>query len=175
MAKQDSGGSAIIPVLLIGGAAYLAYQWFFAPATTAAQASATPTPTTPTMPQAVPTTPTPSVPTPTAPAQSAYNSLDQIYQRFSAIVQQNVGTDPALTNQNGQITATTDVFNYYLGQVGNYNLTAAGLTQEFGTQNPLTLAQFWSGASAWLAQNQGLSGIGGRGFAGYIVSRRRRR
>lgn len=160
-----SGGSSIMPIVLLGGAAYLGYKLFLSPATTAAQASGTPT-----QPPATPPTSSTAAPTP---AVSSYNSLDQTFTRLSAQVSANKN-DPAITSQQGTYLAKPSVFNYYLGQVSSYALDANGMAAAFpGGDNPMPLGTFWSAVSNYLAQNKGLSGIAGRGFAGYILSRRR--
>lgn len=160
-----SGGSSIMPIVLLGGAAYLGYKLFLSPATTAAQASGTPT-----QPPATP----PASSTPATAPQSSYNSLDQTFSRLSAQVTANKN-DPAVTSQQGTYLAKPSVFNYYLGQVSSYSLDANGMAAAFpGGDNPMSLGAFWSSVSNYLAQNKGLSGIaGGRGFAGYLLSRRR--
>jgi hypothetical protein len=164
MAKQQDSGGAILPVILIGGAAYLAYQWFFAPATSAAQASATPAPSG--------TTPQPPA-TPTV----AFNTPDQIYQRLAQNLQQNA---PAFkSNPNAQLTP--EQFLYFLNQVTQLP-TQPNFSQMFpqnvnpdGTsnqQNPtVTLGQFWSVMAPWISKN--VPGVQGAGLAGYILSRRR--
>jgi hypothetical protein len=158
--------SKVLPILLIGGAGYFVYKWM-----------ATPSSATPTTPGTAGTagTATPAA-APASPPQSSYNSLDATYQRLAAMVAANGPTDPALSQVQGQWTAkSADVFNYYLGKVSQYNLDANGMAAAFGPSAPLTLGQFWSGASNWLAQNKGLTGIGGKGLAGIIASRGGRR
>lgn len=163
-----SGGSNIMPIVLLGGAAYLGYKLFLSPATTAAQPSGTPSTTPPASSQ------TPATSAPAAPAVSSYNSLDQTFTRLSAQVAANKN-DPAITSQQGTYIAKPSVFNYYLGQVSGYALDANGMAAAFpGGDNPLSLGAFWSAASNYLAQSKGLSGIAGRGMAGYILSRGRR-
>ena len=172
-----NGGSSVLPVVLLGGAAYLGYKLFLSPATSAAQSSGTPTPpTTPpgVNPQAAgPVASTPPVTaTGPAPAQSPYNSLAQTWQRLNAQVQANAN-DPAITSQQGVFIATPSVFNYYLAQVSSYNLDAPGMATAFpGGDVPMSLGAFWSAASQYLAQSKGLSGF--RGMAGLILSRGRR-
>jgi hypothetical protein len=161
--KSGGGGSSLVSVGLLGGAAYLAYRFFFA-----STASAAASPTAP----AAPGLPAPAQPS--APAQPAFNSLDQTYQRLAQTIQQN-STDPALSQVQGQWTAVPDVFNYYLARVSSNSLPASAMGQLFGQEpQPATsLAAFWSAASGWLAQNKGLTGIGGRGLAGIIARGRR--
>lgn len=168
----DKSSPSIIPIVLFGGAAYLGYKLFFAPATSAAQASAT---------SATPATNPPATaqPTTTPPAsagapQSSYNSLDATFARLNAQVAANAN-DPAVTSQQGTYIATPSVFNYYLAQVSSYALDSTGMAAAFpGGDKPMSLGAFWSAASQYLAQAKGLSGIaGGRGMAGYILSRRR--
>lgn len=168
MAAKDSGGS-MFGWLLIAAGAYVAYELFFASSTSAA-ASSVPPPA----PTAGGSTPATSAPPAASPAQPAFNSLDQIYQRLAQTVQQN-STDPALSQVQGQWQAVPDVFNYYLGKISSYQLSGTAMGQLFGPepQAALSLAAFWSAASGWLAQNKGLSGIGGRGFAGIIARGRR--
>ena len=164
----DKGGSSILPMVLIGGAAYLGYKMFLSPATSAAQASATgSTGSTGTAPSA-------AAPPATGPAQSSYNSLDATFARLNSQVTANKN-DPAITGQQGTYLAKPSVFNYYLGQVSSYALDANGMAAAFpGGDNPMSLGAFWSSVSNYLAQNKGLGGIaGGRGFAGYLLSRRR--
>jgi hypothetical protein len=171
------GGPSILTVALLGGAAYLAYEFFFA-SSAAAQASA-PAPALPSvLPQspgaATAPGPAPAVPVAAPPPQSAFNSLDQTYQRFVQTLSKNAG-DPALTQSQGSTTATPQVFNYYLAQASSYSLPDSAIQQLFGgyPDPPVSLAAFWSAASGWLAQNKGLSGIGGRGLAGIFAGRRR--
>lgn len=161
----DKGGFSVLPVLLIGGAAYLGYKMFLSPATSAAQASGTPAPSGPT------TTSTPPVP---------FNTPDQIYQR---LVQNLTQSNPAFAKSPSSFAQTPYQWKFYLDQV---TATPAGLdfSQMFPSQvNPdgtpsqtpnLTLGQFWSAMAPWLTKNvPGLSGIAGRGMAGYILARRR--
>lgn len=167
MAGKDSGPS-IVSIALLGGAAYLAYQFFFASSTSAA-ASAGP----PTTPPAGGSTPALPAPPAASPAQPGFNSLDTIYQRLAAKL--SSVNDPAVT-QSGT-AAIPDVFNFYLGQVSSFQLPASAMGQLFGPepQASTTLANFWSAASGWLAQNKGLSGFGGRGLAGIFATAGRRR
>ena len=169
-------GSSIVPVVLLGGAAWLAYELFLSPATSAAQSSATPQPAggTPSSAVGAAAAPAPATAPAPAPAQSSYNSLDATFQRLSAQVQAN-SNDPAITSQQGVLIAKPSVFNYYLGQVSSYALDANGMAAAFpGGDNPMALGSFWSAASGYLAQSKGLSGIRGRGMAGLILSRGRR-
>ena len=174
----DKGGSSILPIVLIGGAAYLGYKIFLSPATTAAQASGTPqgspTPAGAGTAGVQPGAAAAALST-AAPAQSPYNSLDATFGRLTAQVQSNAAGDPAITQLQGTYQATPSVFNYYLGQVSSYALDAPGMASAFPAgDKPMSLGAFWSAASQYLAQSKGLSGIGGgRGLAGYILSRRR--
>jgi hypothetical protein len=161
-----SGGSSIVPIVLIGGAGYLAYKMFLSPATIAAQASGTPSGST------------------AAPASAppvAFNTPDQIYQRLVANATQS---NPGFAKAPSSFAQTPYQWKFYLDQVTS---TPAGLdfSQMFpGQVNPdgtptqtpnLTLGQFWTAIAPWLSKNvPGLSGVaGGRGLAGYILSRRR--
>lgn len=175
MAGKD-GGPSIVSIALLGGAAYLAYQFFFA-STGSAQASGTPSPGGP---SAIPpaggkVTAPPISPTAQAQAQAGFNSLDQTYQRLVQAIQQN-STDPALSQVQGSWQAIPDFFNYYLGRISANQLPASAMGQLFGPepQPPTTLAAFWSAASGWLAQNKGLTGYRGMGLAGIIAAGRRR-
>lgn len=163
--------SKIVPVLLIGGGAYLAYQLFFA--TPAAAAPASPSGTAgaaPTMPNLTGSPAPAAAPQPVQAPQSAYNSLDATFQRLSAQVQANA-SDPAITQQQGQAFAKPSVLNYYLGQISSYALDANGMAAAFpGGDVPMSLPSFWSAASQYLAQNKGLSGLG---FYGSVFQRRR--
>lgn len=168
MAGKD-GGPSLWGWLLLGGAGYLAYEWFFASSTSAA-VSAGPSTTPP-----AGGSPPASAPPAASPA-SGYNSLDQTYQRLVQTLQQN-SSDPALAQVQGSLQATPDVFNYYLARVSAYSLDGPGMQQAFGPapHQPISLGAFWSAASAWLAQTKGLSGIGGRGLAGIFAGAGRRR
>lgn len=170
----DKGGSSFMPIVLLGGAGYLAYKLFMSPATTAAQASGTPTPPAASPGVNPPAAGSASSPASPAPAQSAYNSLDATFQRFSAQVQSNA-SDPAITSQQGTYIATPSVFNYYLAQVSSFNLDSTGMAAAFpGGDVPMSLGAFWSAASGYLAKSKGLSGWRGQGMAGLILSRGRR-
>jgi hypothetical protein len=137
----------LMPMLLLGGAAFAVYELFLKPATVAASSSATPTPAS--APASTPASSTPSG-----------LSLDSIYQKL-------VASNPDFSKSG--FTATQDQFNYYLGQVAPFTLDAASLTAAFGSSpQQITLAQFWAAASTWLGSNKGLSGIRGRGFAGVL-------
>lgn len=154
-----SGGSSLMPILLLGGAGVAAYFLFFAPATSAAQASATPA-------GGTPPTPTPATPT------STYNTPDQIYQRLV----QNLNTNlPGFSANPGQMAQTPYQWLYYLNQVTtvpsslDFSKMFPSAVNSDGTPsaNPnITLGQFWSSMSGWLAQNMGMSGIG---LAGHIT------
>lgn len=178
MAGKQSGGTSIWTWLLLGGAGYLAYEWFFAPSSAAAPSATTPPATggqsTLMLPSMLNTGGASNATTAAAP-NSSFNSLDAIYQRLAQKMQSV--NDPAVT-QSGT-AATPDIFNYYLGQVSSYQLSASAMGQLFGPEpagsQPVTLAGFWSAASGWLAQNKGLSGFGGRGLAGIFAASGRRR
>ena len=104
-----------------------------------------------------PTAPSAPSPSPTA-TQQVYSQLGTIFQNLKQTVQSTA--DSAVTrDQNGTITASFDVFNYYLAQVSG--ITPPNANQVLGatTVPTLTLEQYWSGMSAWLAANKGLSGI----------------
>jgi hypothetical protein len=99
------------------------------------------------------TAPAPSVATSTStPASTpvvAYNTLDAIGKRLAAAV--------------GSVPYTADQFNYYLGQVSGVTPPdpAAVFTQAgWDRTAPMTLAQYWSATSAYLAKNAGMSGLG---------------
>lgn len=165
----------IITIGLIAGGAYLLYEMFLAPASTAAQASAAPAQPAPTMPNLTgSSTATPSAAAPATPAAPpTYNTLDATFQRLTQQVQANA-SDPAISQQQGQYFAKPSVFNYYLGQVSAYNLNAQQMAAAFpGGDVSISLPAFWSGASQQLATAHGLSGIRGMGAIGFILSRRR--
>ena len=161
-------GSSILPIVLLGGAGYLAYKLFLSPASAAAQSSGTPvgTPATPAMPATPP---------------NPYNTPDQIFQRLVANLNQNA---PAFKANPSGAQLTPYQWKFYLDQVTS---VPAGLdfSQMFpGQVNPdgtpsatpnLTLGQFWTAMAPWLTSHvPGMTGIGGRGLAGLILARGRR-
>lgn len=96
-------------------------------------------------------------PSPTA-TQQVYSQLGTIFQNLKQTVQSTA--DAAVSkDQNGMITASFDVFNYYLAQVSGITPPDANQVLGATTVPTLTLEQYWSGMSAWLAANKGLSGI----------------
>ena len=154
---------SILPLVLVGGAVYLAYKWF-TPSAAAPAAAA---------PATGAAAPSGSAPAPAAAVSpgGAYNSLDQIYQRFQTSIVQNA-TDPSISFVQGAYMATPYVFNSYLARAGGFDLSSqiTTLFPNGADQKPVSLAQFWSAAAAWLATNKGLSGLG---FYGTLFKMRR--
>ena len=152
--------SGLMKIVLIGGAAWVGYELFLKPSTSAASTSAASTPA------AAPATP-----------PVTYNTPDAIYQRLVQSVTQQVARFKA---SPGSFAQTPYQWKFYLDQVTQ---TPAGLdfSQMFPQQvnsdgSPsatpnLTLGQFWSAMAPWLTKN--VPGMTGIGLAGYIARRRR--
>ena len=94
--------------------------------------------------------------------------LDQIFQRLTASIA--AGGVPGVSVDRGVYTASPAVFNSYLVQAGCGNLTPAMDTLFPAAAAPVTLPQFWGVASAWLAKNSKVSGLG---FYGTLFGTRR--
>jgi len=150
----DSGMGTIIKVALVGGAAYLVYEMFFAApsavttsttgATTAGGGSAPVTP-----------------PPPTA----AYNNLANLFSRISAAA--------STAGLKASDTQSPDQWNIYYNQAGGPQ-PAPDPISVFGNRDPMTLAQYWAGMSQWLATNKGLTGLAGFAALGRLAYARRR-
>jgi hypothetical protein len=159
-------------VLTLGGiavAAYFIYDWFF---TTPAAATTT-TSTTPT------TTTTSSTTTTAAPSTGP--KLSTIFTMLQAAV--IAANDSAVTNNGETITATPNVFNYYLGQVLPQPANYTGVdwppntTTVFGAaaeNSPISITAYWSAVSAYLTQTAGMSGLGVFVGLGMLASAARR-
>jgi hypothetical protein len=102
-------------------------------------------------------------------------------QAAAAAAGVNPATGIGLNNQ----AIDSNGWNYYLGQVwsaagsGTYALPKGGslpggLFPSSSDGQPMTLATYWATMSSWLAQNQGLSGLGLFGGLGQVVLRHRR-
>jgi hypothetical protein len=143
----DSMGT-VLKVGLFGGAAFLAYKYFFAvPAATAPPANPPP---------GGGTTP------PANPPPASFNDLAHLFDRLKGLV------DAAKVD-----TATPDEFNVYYTQAGGPG-PAPDPIQVFGNRAPMTLFTYWAGMSDWLATNKGLTGFGvyaGLGRLAYGVRR----
>lgn len=161
----------ILPLVLIGGGVYLLYRWL-APSAAAAPAATTTGAAAPAGPAGPALAVEGSAAAAPASPGGAYNSLDQIYQRFQGSIQQNASADPAISFNQGFYQATPYVFNSYLARAGGFDLSSqiSTLFPNGTDQKPVSLAQFWSVAAAWLAQNKGLSGLG---FYGTFFSKMR--
>jgi len=157
MSYRRNAGSGIGEIIkwgLIGVAAYWVYTNFFSG-----------TVATTTTPATTPPATTPAATTP-ASATSSFNTLDAIYSRMVA----------AATADKAANTLTADQWNVYLGLSSNITPPAPG--DVFGDAyraNPsallMTSAQYWSGMSAYLAKNMGMSGLGFYGGLGVFMRR----
>jgi len=126
---------------LIGGAAWIAYEYFFA-----APAAAVTAP-----PATTPPATTPPATTPPAPS-STYNTLTALFNRVTA--------DAAAQNLT---TQSPDAWNALFVQEGGNQIINGSLPDPvslFGSHDPITLAQWWAGTSGWLATTKGLTGLG---------------
>jgi hypothetical protein len=149
MAKD--GGGSILTLLLLGGAAYVAYQYFFA-STSAAQASGTPASGTP----ATPATPV----APTNPSTGQLASLfSQLQQAGQTTAQTAASSNIGIVN--GSVQATWSAWNNLLTKVAP-SLTGLPAYSDVANQPDLNLemsaSQYWSLMGPWLTKNKGLSG-----------------
>lgn len=142
-------------ILILAGGAALLLWYFTQKATTTTTGTTTGTTPGATTPTATPTATTPSS-TPTTPTSSgaigsgaAYNSLAAIEQRVQADAIANA--EPSLISAYA--------WNVYLGR--NANVTPPDPSAIFAdASSPITFAAYWSGTSAYLAANLGMSGLG---------------
>jgi hypothetical protein len=155
MAKS-SGGSSILTLALLGGAAYVAYQWWNA-SSAAAASSATPPAGTP-----------PASPPPASPATSTAAGASTLDAQYQAML--------ASAKAAGFTSGNPDNWGFYYAQ-GNPGKTApapedAGFNRTSNWPGALTAAQYWAAASPLIAKAQGLSGLGMLGGLGeYIAAR----
>ena len=158
-------------VLTLGAlavAAYFVYEWFFVTPATAA------TTTTPA------TTATTSTTTSTAATTAAATtSLASLYSALVAKV--TAANDPSVQNNGETLTATPDVFNYYLAEI--MPTAPAGYTGSAWPPDPLvvfngrpsmSITTYWSGMSAYLTSTAGMSGLGVFAGLGALASMGRR-
>lgn len=135
--------SSLVKVGLFGGAAYLAYKFYFAPPSVPAGAGAP-------VPAAAGASSAPSAPSAggsPAPPSNVYNSLAALLGRISS-----AATSAGVTSQ------TPDEWNVlYLAQGGP--APAPDPIDVFGGRPEMTLAQYWAGMSAYLARTRGLAGM----------------
>jgi hypothetical protein len=132
---------------LIGGAVYLAYEYFFAAPVTAA-----PVTTTALLPPPA-VTPPPATPPAAPPPTSSYDTAAALFTRITALAQADNVT---------QASQSPDAWNVYFVNAGGPQIINGSLpdpTVIFGSHNPVTLAQWWAATSAWLATNKGLTGL----------------
>jgi hypothetical protein len=133
--------SSLVKVGLFGGAAYLAYKFYFAPPSVPAGAVAP-------VPAAAGASSVPSAGGSPAPPSNVYNSLAAVLGRIAS-----AATSAGLTSQ------TPDEWNVlYLAQGGP--APAPDPMDVFGGRPEMTLAQYWAGMSAYLARTRGLAGMG---------------
>jgi hypothetical protein len=137
MAKES--GPSILTLALIGGGAYLAYQYFFA------------------TPAATPTTPSAS-PVPPGP------SSDALYQQIYAAATQDAksgATANGLAIVGGQTQMFFSAWNYYTSRIGGFiDLPDySALTSQPDPGYAITGPQYWGLMGPWLKKNKGMSGI----------------
>ena len=155
----DSTGSKVLTLGAIAVAAYFVYEWFFV---TPAAASTTTTSTTP---ASTTTTSGTTSTTSTSTTAAATMSLASLYSALVAKV--TAANDPAVQNNGETLTATPDVFNYYLALV--MPTAPAGYTGTTWPPDPLvvfsgrpsmSITTYWTGMSAYLTSTAGMSGLG---------------
>jgi hypothetical protein len=105
-----------------------------------------------------------AVPVPVTPAAAAL-SLAAIYSQLLAKI--TAANDPAISN----LSATPDVFNYYLAEI--LGTAAPDPIAVFGGRPVMTLATYWAGMGPYLTANFGMSGLTARGL-GYLAQQYRR-
>jgi hypothetical protein len=126
-----------VKALLIGGAGYLAYEYFFAPATTtAAPATATST--------AV------AAPAPAVAAPAAAPIQGQSLANLATAIQNAAASDSNLVN--GMMSG--DHWNYYANI-----LTGKSIAKSWLTEDPITFATYWATASPVVASMTGLGSV----------------
>ena len=141
---MNMDSSSLVKVGLFGGAAFLAYRYWFAPSTPAAPSS---TQQPATAPAAPPVT-----------GATTFNSLDSIYARMVDVANK-AGVPAAGTSPDG--------WNVYLGQAGGPNpapdpdlVFGAPAVAAARSGSPMNAAQYWSKMAPYLAATAGLSGLG---------------
>ena len=144
--ENPGGGEKILLFGALAVGAWFVWTTFFNAGTPAAAApAATPTPT-----------PAPGAATPPAAAASTW-TLASLYAAMIAAMK--AANDPAVTiGSDGTITASPDVFDYYLQHVANSPVASGPPVafQDHGT--PITSTAFWAGMAPLLTSSIGLSG-----------------
>lgn len=168
MAKSSGGGSSLMTLGLMAVGGYFLYEYFFAPAATAAVALPAPggTATSPaTSTAAPPSTPGAVAGGSPAPAASAPSQLDTIYAALKVAAQ----PDTSFTGGGDLLTGLPYHWNSYLSMV--YSGTIPDPAPLFDVNVPITAAAYWAKmAPALKAANTGLSGgLGCYGAAGAFL------
>lgn len=146
-------------VLLIGGLG-LAAWWYFS---SSSSGIVTPLPTDGATGGATP---------PPAPAPTPI--LDQTYTALLGAMTAAASGDSAITNVAGQISASADVFNFYLAHLPNTPVVtppAPGSVFPAPVPPMMTAAQYWDGMAPFLKNSLGLSGLGHFGGLGAFMAR----
>jgi hypothetical protein len=83
--------------------------------------------------------------------------------------------DPAVTTVNGVLTATNDVFNYYLAEVLSQPAGYTGVDWPPNTSTvfgacclTMSITTYWAGMSAYLTSTAGLHGLGSYGLGMFM-------
>lgn len=102
-------------------------------------------------------TPAASTPSPSTPASTW--TLATLYAALVAYMQSSASADPAITvGSDGTITASPDVFDFYLQHLANSPVPNGPPTAFQDHSTPITSTAFWSGMSPLLGSQLGLSG-----------------
>lgn len=152
--EENPGGGE--KLLLIGALAFGAWWvWtnFFNAGTPASPSTSGPTP---------PPTGTPVKPLPSQTTASTW-TLANLYSALLAIMK--ASGDPAVTiASDGTITASPDVFDYYLQHVTNSPVSSGPPVAFQDHSTPISSTAYWGGEAPLLTSSLGLSG--GDFFAG---------
>lgn len=153
----------LLTLALVAGGGYLAYKFFFEPATSAAASTGTPSPgTPPAAPDASPLTPGTATFSPTAPVTttSAPPNLDTLKGSLFAVIRQ-AGQGDILSSQQ-----TPDTWNWWLMKVVqpfSPNWSAPGPETLFPSATDSHAAvdfnTWWAAVTPVLSSNLGLSGV----------------
>ena len=155
----DDNNFGLMVLLGLGG--YFLYTKFLAPSPLSGVNTLGGAPAAPGLGASSPVQPAPG-------SGTSSRSLDQIFQRLTASIA--AGGISGLSFDHGVYVGSPAVFNSYLVQAGCGDLTPAMDTLFPAPAAPVTLPQFWSVASAWLAKNSKVSGLG---FYGTVFGMRR--
>jgi hypothetical protein len=160
-------GGEIVKWGLIGIAGWWVYETFF---NTPVAAVATPAATTTTTTAAPVTTSVAAAPVATTPVAGG---LDALYAKMVAAAQ--AANDPAVTSSGGVLSASGNVWNYYLAQVNPAVTSSLQMTNQADASQQYTSAAYWAIVGPPIGTALGLAGVRlGLAGLGAVIMRGRR-